>query len=227
MPVATRLYVRNDVEARPPLTPRQVLKGASFWRNDMPVIEEWVPVEGWPGYEISSEGRLGSRKKPDQLPLGSIRRILIGGCDKDGYKRAVLYGSGGRSRSVKIHHIVLTAFKGIKPVGFVGRHLNGDRKDNRSCNLEWSTQKDNIADKIIHGTSQIGERHGRSKITDEIALAIRAASGKQVEIARRFCVSRGIVYLVRSGVRWTHLLQRDSLDTDMKHPSAVIEDHTH
>ena len=43
--------------------------------------------------------------------------------------------------------------------------------------VSWKTPKENQADKIIHGTSNRGNRSARTKLTQADVLAIRAAEG--------------------------------------------------
>lgn len=122
--------------------------------------EQWLPVAGWPGYEISSLGRLGSwLKSPNEKGPPMSRRILVGGRDRDGYRRAVLVNGRAR-RSLKIHILVLEAFAGPRPFPkAVTRHLNGMSTDNRALNLSWGTQQENIHDRARHGRTLRGERH--------------------------------------------------------------------
>lgn len=52
-----------------------------------------------------------------------------------------------------VHSLVLEAFVGPRPEGYVSRHLDNDPFNNNRYNLEWSTQKVNIADKDVFGTN--------------------------------------------------------------------------
>jgi hypothetical protein len=122
--------------------------------------EEWRRIEGWPGYEISSLGRLGSwHKLPNAKHPPQERRILVGGKDKDGYRRAVLV-NGKTRRSLRLHHLVLDTFQGKRPFPeAVARHLNGDLTDNSVTNLCWGTQQENIDDRERHGRTRSGAHH--------------------------------------------------------------------
>ena len=53
-----------------------------------------------------------------------------------------------KSQGVKkkyVHALVAECFLGNKPTGHVINHINGDKKDNRSTNLEFISRKDNGA----------------------------------------------------------------------------------
>lgn len=75
--------------------------------------------------------------------------------------------------------------------------------------LRWATRAENIADRVLHGTSNRGQRHGRSKLTDQDVLAIyrryRAGGVQQRDLAREFGVSVPTVSMIVHGHRWGHL----------------------
>jgi len=94
--------------------------------------------------------------------------------DKDGYS---IVWMGGKKR--KVHRVVCRAFHGTPPEGYVARHKNGDTSNNRASNLQWGTTSDNERDKWRHGTHNKGSRHGRSHLTEDIVLRLRALVKKQ------------------------------------------------
>ena len=75
----------------------------------MPVDElqrvKWLPIAGFPRYLIGDNGKVRSLRKngPD--------RILIGGRDKDGYRKVILCENGVK-RHARVHILVLEAFTG-------------------------------------------------------------------------------------------------------------------
>jgi hypothetical protein len=54
--------------------------------------------------------------------------------------------------------------------------------------IYWGTQKDNMADRLKHGTANRGERHGLSKLTENDVRQIRslALTMTQRQIAKQF-----------------------------------------
>ena len=92
-------------------------------------------------------------------------------------------------------------------------HNDGNYKNNRPNNLRADTQKNNISDKVKHGTAQIGSKHPNAKITEEQALALRAAlSGRRKKgdikrIAAEHGISLHIAYeFTKSNASvWRHL----------------------
>jgi len=71
--------------------------------------------------------------------------------------------------------------------------------------LSWKNRVENDADKILHGTTNRGERCGSAKLTEADVRAIRAASGHHKDIAKQHGVGRTMVTLIRSRKRWAWL----------------------
>lgn len=69
--------------------------------------------------------------------------------------------------------------------------------------LRWATHVDNESDKVLHGTSQHGERNCQAKLTDAQADEIRARPKLQTHqaIAQEFGVSASLVGMIRRGRR--------------------------
>lgn len=112
--------------------------------------ERWKPVNGWEGlYEISTRGRLWSVTTRTRLGLrgGVYRKPNDNG---KGYL-CVTLNRRGRSAHAYIHRLVAQAFvkneKGLKEVN----HKNGNKKDNRHSNLEWTTHSNNLKHAYITG----------------------------------------------------------------------------
>lgn len=104
--------------------------------------EIWKDIKDFEGmYQISNFGRLKSFKH---------RKPTILKCEtkKEGYRRIVLCVDKTNRKRCYIHRLVAIAFL-EKPHGkdFVN-HINEDKGDNRSINLEWVTSKQNAN----HGT---------------------------------------------------------------------------
>ena len=163
-------------------------------------MEEWKPIDGHEGYEVSSLGRVRSRERV--IPA----KILKLQTTDEGYVRVHL---SGKNRAVaSVHALVLTAFKGPRPPRKVARHLNSVRNHNTVENLEWGTQKENIADRIANGTYYQGQNHPNSKLTDLDVKTIRGlaeAGLTKVAIARKFCQSPANIGHIVNRKSWTHI----------------------
>ena len=70
--------------------------------------------------------------------------------------------------------------------------------------LAWKTHLENHADRVEHGTSNRGERHGLAKLTEAQVREIRAQKGNVSlgKLAIRYCVSKRLIQLVMSGQAW-------------------------
>ena len=110
--------------------------------------EVWRDIEGYEGlYQVSSEGRVKSleRKLPHWRGGERIQkeRILKPRVDRDGYLRLDLH-AGGKTRTFFVHRLVCQAFHENPDNKPQINHINEIKTDNRACNLEWCTCKQNI-----------------------------------------------------------------------------------
>lgn len=118
--------------------------------------ETWIPVAGFPGYEVSDHGRVRSWRPHTRLL--EVPRLLTGGSNPHGYRMVCLRVEGGRQKSPTIHRLVAAAFLGPRPAPPVGAsrievcHRDGDQTNNHASNLRYGTPKQNAADSIAHGT---------------------------------------------------------------------------
>jgi hypothetical protein len=182
-------------------------------------MEEWRRVVGFPEYEVSNLGNVRSwkvwngrqRPLPHPMVASSVRGYLV-----------VSISSGETRVQKKTYALVLEAFVGPRPDGMQGCHNNGDKSDNRLDNLRWDTAKANHADKLAHGTTARGDRHGSrtkpesvprgtrngwAKLDDEKVADIRrrvAADESKPLIAALHGVALCTIYRVAKRERWAH-----------------------
>ena len=113
-----------------------------------------------------------------------------------GYGRFSLGG-----RSVRSHRMARMIATGSDPGGGWVLH----RCDNPLCvnpgHLFLGTPQDNIADMVAKNRHAFGLRLPQTRISDEEVAAIRAASGTQADIGRRYGVSQQTVSMIRTGHR--------------------------
>ncbi len=175
-------------------------------------VETFKSVVGWDGiYMVSDQGRVLSMSRRVQGPSGRVARrrarFLRAAQRGKGYMSVGLFRDGTRSNAV-VHRLVLGAFRGPCPGGMEASHLNGDRLDNRASNLCWETRKDNHARKREHGTRQVGERHGMSKLTTGGVREIRrrlARGESQESVAADFGVHKASIGRIHLGKTWSHV----------------------
>ena len=148
--------------------------------------EEWRPVLGCPGYEISRTGRIKTcRSINGRGPLKNEWREIHPFLSY-GYRRVNLPGRIHASLAV----LLLEAFVGPRPPGMLARHLNDIHDDNRLENLAWGTDADNKQDAIRNGRTGKGKKRGPRP--PEVRLKISEAhKGKKLSAEHRYKIGIG------------------------------------
>jgi len=167
--------------------------------------EEWRPIRGYPGYEVSDMGRVRSHHSWRGMPGP---RILKASRHRKGYL-AVSLCRGGARLSQRVHVLVLGAFVGPRADGYQCRHLDGNPGNNRPGNLAWGTAKENVADAIGHGTFQYGIGGRHPKLTPDAVLEIRrlwkAGAASTGQLGRQFGVHRKTITNILTLHNWAWL----------------------
>ncbi len=168
-------------------------------------VEEWRWVPGYEGrYEVSDTGSVRSYCTPFGVPTSVFHPMLQR--TWHGYRYVDLCGADGDRHGMRVHRAVLLAFVGPCPGGCQSRHHDNDRANNRLDNLSWDTIKRNETDRRFNGTRCTGERHGESKLTDDIVWEIRSnPSIGCSELGRVLGVDRTVVWKVRHWRSWRHV----------------------
>lgn len=154
-------------------------------------------VPDFPFLLVTEEGEVFSTKQ-------GLPRKLQPKNNRGGYP-VIFFKYAGISLARPVHRLVLETFVGPRPVGMVACHANGDKQDNRLSNLRWDTQQNNVADTLVHGTRNRGQRNGRSKLTLKQVLEIYQALARgetQVSLAQRFKVSRSAIGEIKARRNW-------------------------
>jgi NUMOD4 motif/HNH endonuclease len=167
--------------------------------------ERWLPIPGYEDlYEVSDLGRVRS----NYFWRGTSRRILALASDGYGYLQVTL-SRNGKTRTRKVHQLVMLAFAGPPPLGMEVRHGPRGRLDNRLISLCYGTRAENIADRLrdgwINPIDTRGEKNGRAKLNAAAASAIRqriAAGESYGSVARSLCVGTSTIGRVVRGECW-------------------------
>lgn len=182
----------------------------------MPNMLKEIP--GFLGYFASDDGEIysawnkNSRKPEPNAPLHKMSRVLVG-TGSGSYFAVHLRKAHKQKVLMKVGQLVLMAFVGPRPTGFQMCHGPNGRFDDSLKNLSWGSPKKNLGDdKRRDRTMQWGERHGNSKLTDEIVRQIRAEYGTrgkggltQVQLAKKFSLYQGTVSAIIRRAAWKHI----------------------
>ena len=123
-------------------------------------------------------------------------------------KRGYIYVTvklNGMSYSCSAHRLIWQFFNGDIPSGFNINHLNGIKHDNRLCNLEIVTPRENLLHAMRTGLIKLfGEDNGNSRLANyEVEeIKILVASGfKQKEISEFYDIDQSHVSRIINGKR--------------------------
>lgn len=177
-------------------------------------IEFWRKIEGFPGYDVSSFGRVRRwwcREKGGKrgaTVIGTTPKIVSQTKQWQGYVRVYLYRPSLTNSAVKngcqnrschfLHRLVAKAFsenpKGLPEVN----HKNLVKSDCRSDNLEFASRESNMKHARASGrdTRSFGARLNKHVG----AIRLRIASGEKYDsIASSFNTSWRSIYNIASG----------------------------
>lgn len=166
--------------------------------------EEWRPIAGYEGYDVSDWGRVRSywvrhgrdvRLVPDSKLMKATH-----GC-----RHISLRKSGClKGKSLTIAALVLEAFVGPRPDGMFALHRNDNRNDNRLENLYWGTPSENCIDMLRNGI------HAKAKLSESDIPEIWSRllrNEPMTAVARDYGVRPAIIGNIRSGDTWSHITQ--------------------
>jgi NUMOD4 motif-containing protein len=180
------------------------------------IKEVFVPILGYEGfYEISNLGRIKSFARVVPNPHGGtmIRKekfLKTNTYHPSGYRFVTLIIHKKR-KNHSVHRLVATAFiKNHTNLPQIN-HIDTVKNNNIASNLEWCTNSENQAHANRHGliNHPNGERHGMSKVTEEVVLKIRALHNmnkySQREIGNMFGITKNHVGFIVRRVTWRHI----------------------
>ena len=117
-------------------------------------LEIWKDVVGYEGmYQVSNLANVRSvshvRSNGSVVEARLIKNTLHG----SGYVIVQIRNRDGKKFAKYLHHVVAAAFLGRRPENMDCCHNDGNRLNNVPSNLRYDTRKNNIADRIKHGTA--------------------------------------------------------------------------
>jgi len=167
--------------------------------------EIWKDIKGYEGiYEVSNLGRVRSIPRN-----GTINKTKI-------LSPALIHGYYSlclRNKNKKMHRVsrlVAQAFIPNPENKPEVNHIDGNKKNNVVCNLEWNTASENMLHAFKTGLHNLeGERHPRSKLTQDQVECIKWLYNrhkiKQNVLAWIYKVGQDQISRIANEKRWVHL----------------------
>lgn len=110
------------------------------------IIEIYLPIDGFPNYEVSNYGSVRNIK---------LDRMLSPDLCSNGYYRVCL-SNKGKATTKQIHRLVLTIFENNHENKPCVDHIDNDRQNNCLFNLRYATTQENGFNRKINTNNSCG-----------------------------------------------------------------------
>lgn len=162
--------------------------------------QDWRKIPSYPKYEANSDGWI--RNTWTKQALQQFENV-------DGYLMVALW-QNSRALHRRVHRLVAEAFIGPNPFeGAEVNHIDGNKKNNRASNLEYTTKQENIDHAVREGLVKRGEEASSSKLTADDVREMRALHNEaQISIrdlSLMFEISPEAVVKIIKGRTWRHV----------------------
>lgn len=154
-------------------------------------MEIWRDIEGYEGlYQVSNEGRI-----KDLNYRGKGKEVILKGTNQTNgqtnYKRTVVrLCKDGTGKDYKLHFLVAKTFIPNPNNYKCINHIDGNPLNNNVNNLEWTTQKKNVAHAIDHNLII----HRIKTIDRETMIELLNNGFNYDEIAKELGIAKGTVH---------------------------------
>lgn len=146
--------------------------------------EIWKDIPGYEGrYQVSNLGRV---KSLDYWRTGKAQ--IMKAKNHAGYCRVVLW-KDGKAKEICVHRLVSLVFIPNPENKPYVNHIDGDRRNNKTENLEWVTAQENT----IHSVTVLGNNPNKWSSTPIIDAETGMVFPTQVAAAEFFKTSQGNV----------------------------------
>jgi len=161
-------------------------------------------------FQVSNLGRIKSldryvnvRNGFKSFKKGLIRKTVI----SRGYELVLIRGC-----SFSVHRLVANAFidkpKDFDIIDYEVNHIDFNRSNNVSSNLEWLTKSQNAQYTVNAGRGQVGEQQHHSVLKVEDVLSIRKLLKEgltQRAIGKQFGVGQYAIWCIANNTQWKHV----------------------
>ena len=164
-------------------------------------MEVWKDIKGYENrYIISNQGHVLSYK-------GKMIKLRLA---INGYLRAWLYNKHSY-KVFSVHRLVSENFIPNPEGKLWVNHIDGNKINNTTNNLEWCTQSENMLHTFKTGlqTPNFGERNGHAKISDFDVLLIREVHDGDCKtserLAKTYNVTPRTIWRIINRKTFTHI----------------------
>ena len=170
-----------------PVIEKKELERKEIVNDDEPPIG--IELEQFLGYIITEDGRVYSHYK------NKILKPQLNGND---YYRITI-----SDKTVYIHHLVAQAYLPPKKPEEEIDHINGNRTDNRACNLRWCNRSENRQNSLQNNPKQLAHLQKRViKLDRDTEQVIEEFNGVK-EASRKCSVNSGSIVKACKGQKPT------------------------
>jgi hypothetical protein len=176
------------------------------------IAEEWRPVQGFPGYEVSNMGKARSFRVRGKLAMIAKKShaVVLHQDKKWGYWHFGPRREDGKRVNLLIHIVVAAMFIGPCPDGLEVNHKDGNKANNCHANLEYSTSSENQKHAFRLGLQRPkrGSDSGHSKLTERQVRHIRRARARGVlltVLAEKYEIGFQTISAIARRKSWTHV----------------------
>lgn len=181
------------------------------------MLEEWRTLPQFPNYRISNFGNIYSEHK---------NIVMSPKIDRYGYKCVGLYLPNHIVKHITVHRLVALAFIPNPMNKPQVNHINFNRQDNRVCNLEWVTSKENIHHTHNHGRNAniVGQNNPMAKLNPievwNIKFAYEGVSCYR--LSKVLNIGDETIRRIRLGLSWANINYEDAGDLLLKYRDEFL-----
>lgn len=141
--------------------------------QQLPLKEVWKPIPNFPGYEVSSFGRVMSYRR--KTPV-----IMKQTLNQENYCQVLLI-QNNKPKLCRVHRLVAITFIPNPKNYPIVLHKDNNRTNNYIKNLKWGTQSDNISQCVREGRN----RHNTKPnlvIKKKVSWVLKSPTGELVVV---------------------------------------------
>jgi hypothetical protein len=171
------------------------------------MTEIWKDIKGYEGYyQVSNKGRVISLTRKTTNGRTVNTKILKAYEGNHGYLCLDLY-KNNLKRQFAVHRLVAEAFISNPKNKPQVNHKKGNKLDNYADKLEWATVKENIyhAFNVLGRTVAVGEKNGRSKLTEKQVLEIRGSKLTTRVLGKIYNIDQKQISNIKNKKSWKHV----------------------